>query len=149
MDIPQELIDDIAQNEVNTGDIYKITMSSVDGITSKDGYITRDKYFVVLGFDKQGNVYGGIVFNSKINQNLPPMIKQYHMPISAKDYPFLSYDSFLNCSQLMTTTSTHLMQGKKVGTIKTDDLELIRSTVCSYPNAVPYELKRFGLINEE
>lgn len=146
MDIPQVLIDDIVQNEVGAGDIYKITMSLTDGITLKDGYKTRDKYFVVLGFDPQGNVYGGIVFNSKINQNLPPIIKQYHMPVSAKDYPFLSYDSFLNCSQLMITTSTRLMQGEKVGTMNINDFELIRRTVCSYPNAVPYELKRFGLI---
>ncbi|WP_262503068.1 hypothetical protein [Prevotella melaninogenica] len=41
------------------------------------------------------------------------------------------------------------MKGEKLGTINTDDFDLIRSTVCGYPNAVPYELKRFGLINEE
>lgn len=43
MDIPQALIDDIVQNEVGAGDIYKITMSLTDGITLKDGYKTRDK----------------------------------------------------------------------------------------------------------
>lgn len=146
MDIPQALIDDVMQDEVRVGNVYKITMSQEDGITPKDGYDTRKKYLVVLGFDEQGNVYGGIVFNSKINQNLPPLIRQYHMPISAEKYSFLSHDSFLNCSQLMTTTSTRLMQGAKVGIIDDEDFELIRRTVCSYPNAIPYELKRFGLI---
>ena len=38
------------------------------------------------------------------------------------------------------------MKGEKLGCINTADFELICSTVCSYPNAVPYELKRFGLI---
>lgn len=146
MDIPQTLIDDVVSNEVQLGDVYKIEMSAEDGMNLKNGYDTRNKFFVVLGFDEQGNVYGGIVFNSKINQNLPTSIKNYHMPISAKDYPFLSHDSFLNCAEIFPATSTHLMKGEKLGTINTTDFELIRCTVCSYPNAVPLELKRFGLI---
>ena len=146
MDIPQRLINDVVQEEVNVGDVYKITMSLVDGIMPKNGYSTRDKYFVVLGIDEQGNVYGGIVFNSKINQNLPQIVKDYHMPISAENYSFLTHDSFLNCSQLMQTSSTRILQGNKVGTIKAEDFDLILKTVRSYPNAVPLELKRFGLI---
>lgn len=146
MDIPQELIDDVVSNDVQLGDVYKIEMSVEDGMILKNGYDTRNKIFVVLGFDEQGNVYGGIVFNSKINQNLPTAIQDYHMPISAKVYPFLSHNSFLNCTKIFTATSTHLMKGEKLGTINTADFELIRCTVCSYPNAVPRELKRFGLM---
>ena len=146
MDIPQTLINDVVSNDVQLGDVYKIELSKADGIIPKNGYDTRNKFFVVLGFDEQGNVYGGIVFNSKINQNLPTSIKDYHMPISAKDYPFLSHDSFLNCTKIFTATSTHLMKGEKLGCINTAAFDLLCSTVCSYPNAVPYELKRFGLI---
>lgn len=146
MDIPQTLTDEAVSDEVRLGDVYKIELSKADGIIPKNGYDTRKKFFVVLGFDEQGNVYGGILFNSKINQNLPTLIKDYHMPISAKVYPFLSHDSFLNCTKIFSLTSTHLMKGEKLGTINTTDFELICSTVCSYPNAVPRELKRFGLI---
>ena len=146
MDIPQIPNDDVVSNNVQLGDVYKIEMSVEDGMKLKNGYDTRNKIFVVLGFDEQGNVYGGIVFNSKINQNLPTAIQDYHMPISAKVYPFLSHDSFLNCAQIFTANSTHLMKGEKLGTINTTDFELIRCTVCSYPNAIPLELKRFGLI---
>lgn len=146
MDIPQIPNDDVVSNNVQLGDVYKIELSRADGIILKNGYDTRDKFFVVLGFDEQGNVYGGILFNSKINQNLPTLIKDYHMPISAKDYPFLSHDSFLNCTKIFIATSTHFMKGEKLGCINTADFELICSTVCSYPNAVPLELKRFGLI---
>ena len=140
MDIPQTLIDEAVSDEVRLGDVYKIELSKADGIIPKNGYDTRDKFFVVLGFD------GGILFNSKINQNLPTLIKDYHMPISAKAYPFLSHDSFLNCTKIFSVTSTHLWKGEKLGTINTDDFDLIRSTVCGYPNAIPLELKRFGLI---
>ena len=146
MDIPQTLIDEAVSDEVRLGDVYKIELSKADGIIPKNGYDTRNKIFVVLGFDEQGNVYGGILVNSKINQNLPTAIKDYHMPISAKVYPFLSHDSFLNCAEIFPATSTHLMKGEKLGTINTTDFELIRSTVCSYPNAVPYKLKKFGLM---
>ncbi|EFN91249.1 hypothetical protein HMPREF9018_0944 [Prevotella amnii CRIS 21A-A] len=146
MDIPQTLIDKAVSDEVRLGDVYKIELSKADGIIPKNGYDTRDKFFVVLGFDEQGNVYGGILFNSKINQNLPTLIKDYHIPISAKAYPFLSHDSFLNCTKIFSATSTHLMKGEKLGTINTTDFELIRSTVCGYPNANPHKLKSFGLI---
>ena len=71
MDIPQELIDDVVSNDVQLGDVYKIEMSVEDGMKLKNGYDTRNKIFVVLGFDEQGNVYGGIVFNSKINYCCP------------------------------------------------------------------------------
>lgn len=146
MDIPQTLIDEAVNDEVRLGDVYKIELSKADGIIPKNGYDTRDKFFVVLGFDEQGNVYGGILFNSKINQNLPTLIKDYHMPISAKVYPFLSHESFLNCTKIFSVTSTHLMKGEKLGTINTTDFELICNTVCSYPDANPHKLKRFGLI---
>ena len=91
MDIPQTLIDEVVSDEVRLGDVYKIELSKADGIIPKNGYNTRNKFFVVLGFDEQGNVYGGILFNSKINQNLPTSIKDYHMPISAKAYPFARF----------------------------------------------------------
>jgi len=146
MDIPQTLIDEAVSDEVRLGDVYKIELSKADGIIPKNGYDTRDKFFVVLGFDEQGNVYGGILFNSKINQNLPTLIKEYHMPILAKDYPFLTHDSFLNCTKIFPATSTHLMKGEKLGTINTTDFELICNTVCSYPDANPRKLKSFGLI---
>lgn len=146
MDIPQKLIDDVVSDEVQLGDVYKIEMSRENGITPKNGYDTRNKYFVVLGFDDQDNVFGGIIFNSNINKYIPTNIKDYHMPISAKDYPFLSHNSFLNCTKIFSVTLMHLFKGKKIGTISTTDFELIHSTVCSYPDAEPRELKRFGLI---
>ena len=137
MDIPQTLIDEAVSDEVRLGDVYKIELSKADGIIPKNGYDTRKKFFLVLGFDEQGNIYGGILFNSKINQNLPISIKDYHIPISAKSYPFLLRDSFLNCTKIFPATSTHLMKGEKIGTINISDFELIRCTVCSYPNAIP------------
>lgn len=71
----------IAARTVKVGDVYEITMTEVNGIKPKPGDISRDKYFVVLGFDSEGVAYGGVIINSRINKNLPPHIKLYHMPI--------------------------------------------------------------------
>ena len=46
MDIPQTLIDDVVRNDVQLGDVYKIELSKADGIIPKNGYDTRDKFFV-------------------------------------------------------------------------------------------------------
>lgn len=48
MDIPQTLIDEAVSDEVRLGDVYKIELSRADGIIPKNGYDTRDKFFVVL-----------------------------------------------------------------------------------------------------
>ena len=146
MDLPESLINNTALENVKIGDVYYIEMSQTDGITPKDGYNTRDKFFVVLGFDCQGNIYGGVVINSNINQHLPTIVKQYHMPILCEKYEFLSYDSFVNCSQLMTATPAKLLQGDKVGEIQKEDINLIIATVCDYPNANKEKLRRFGLL---
>ena len=59
MDIPQTLIDEAVSDEVRLGDVYKIELSKADGIIPKNGYDTRDKFFVVLGFDEQGTEKSG------------------------------------------------------------------------------------------
>ena len=61
----------LASHTVRVGDVYEITMTEANGIKPKKGDSSRDKYFVVLGFDANGIAYGGVVINSMINKNLP------------------------------------------------------------------------------
>ena len=46
-------------------------MGKANGITPQGDYETRRKFFIVLGFDDEGNVYGGVVVNSRLNSRLP------------------------------------------------------------------------------
>ena len=78
----------LAARTVKVGDVYEITMTEANGIKPKPGDTSRDKYFVVLGFDSEGVAYGGVIINSQINKNLPAHIKMYHMPIKQSKYPF-------------------------------------------------------------
>lgn len=51
------------------GQIFRIKADESNDITPKAGMLFRPKYFVVMGFDSQGNVYGGVVFDSEINRD--------------------------------------------------------------------------------
>ncbi len=87
----------LAEKTVKIGDVYEITMTEANGIKPKPGDESRDKYFVVLGFDSSGAAYGGVIINSHINSNLPGYIKMYHMPVKQSKYPFYMYYSFVDC----------------------------------------------------
>ena len=54
---------------IEIGQIYRIKADERNGITPKSGMTFRPKFFVVMGFDNQGNIYGGVVFDSEINRN--------------------------------------------------------------------------------
>lgn len=146
MNLLEDVVDRPMNQAVQVGNVYKIAMTSEEGITPKYGYTTRDKYFVVLGFDDRGNVYGGVVVNSKINPNLPSTVTDYYMPLSKKDYPFLQYDSFVNCSQLKMAHVNKLAAATMVGGISTEDLDIIKGTVVESPNETRIRLKQFGLL---
>lgn len=57
-------------NQLNIGDVHYVEMDESNGITPRDGYNTRRKYFIILGFDNRGNAIGGVVINSKINTRM-------------------------------------------------------------------------------
>ena len=146
MDIPGNVLETIVKATVKVGDIYLIEMDAADGITPKGEDQTRNKFFVVLGFDGEGNAYGGVIINSRINQRMDQTIKDYHMPIKCTRYPFLRYDSFVNCLQLKTTPTSKLTAGKYVGKMAEDDLQLVIGTLRESPREKKARLKRFGII---
>lgn len=61
---------DWASCMVKVGDVYEMTMTEANGIKPKGGDSSRDKYFIVLGFDSNGTAYGDVIINSRINRNL-------------------------------------------------------------------------------
>lgn len=75
-----EQLSRLASRTVKVGDVYEMTMTEANGIKPKAGDFSRNKYFVVLGFDPNGVAYGGVIINSQINRNLPAHLKIYHSP---------------------------------------------------------------------
>ena len=139
--------DKIAQDIIEIGDIHFLKqLDESNGITPKKGDSSRDKFFVVLGFDEDGNVLGGVVVNSKINYRLPDYITNYMMPVTVEQLPFLKYNSFIDCSQLKTSERSKFTRNTYRGSIPDKDmLELIMNTVKESPTANRKQLREFGI----
>lgn len=44
--------DELWQSSINIGDVHLLKLVPINGITPKNGDPTRNKFFIVLGFDK-------------------------------------------------------------------------------------------------
>lgn len=138
-------IKSITQKSIEIGNVYRIQMDKSNGIIPKPGDTSRNKFFVVLGFDEEGNIYGGVIINSNINQRVPDSVKDWQMPIKQSKYKFLDYDSFVDCSKLKCTSIDKFGKWQFIGIILQEDIELIIGTIKESPNETPEHLALFGL----
>lgn len=120
-------------------------MNQKNGIIPKKGDDSRNKFFIVLGFDSEGNIYGGLIINSNINQRVPQAIKDWQMPIKCAKYAFLEHDSFVDCSRLKCASIEKFNAWKFLGFVDLEDVELIIGTIKESPNETPERLAMFGL----
>ena len=146
-DILEDVGDKLAQDKIKVGNVYLINLDQRNGITPKNGDLTRDKFFIVLGFDNEGNVIGGLVINSKINYNLPSSVTDYQLPIKVEQCPFLKYNSFVNCSKIIVANKAKFTKNTYRGEISDPEfIDLLINTVKESPTVNTKLLKRFGLI---
>lgn len=141
----EEELSRLAARTVRIGDVYEMAMTEVNGIRPKAGDAFRDKYFIVLGFDSSGVAYGGVVINSRINRNLPAHLKMYHLPIKQSKYPFLRYDSFVDCVRLKMAYPQKFGEWNYLGEIDECDVDLIIATVKESPAESEERISLFGL----
>ncbi len=141
----QEDKDSLATSSVKIGNVYLIKMDEQNDITPKDGDSYRLKYFIILGFNKEDNEYGGVVINSDINRHLPPYIQQLHIPIGCREYAFLRYDSYINCAQIKPVSGHTFDKWSFQGKIQQVHLNKIIATLQSNPMKNKAQLARYGL----
>lgn len=142
-----DLADELTQNSINIGDVHLLNLDQNNGITPKSGDTTRNKFFIVLGFDNEGNVIGGLVINSKINYKLPPSVTDYQLPVSVEQFPFLEHNSFINCSIIIVAKRSKFNKTTYRGEISdTEMMELIINTVKESPTVNKMQLKEFGIV---
>lgn len=99
-----------------------------------------------MGFDNEGNIYGGVVINSRINDRIPVALQDLQMPIRKSAYPFLDHDSFVDCSKLMVVRAETFAQWEFKGIISQDDIELISGTLRESPLVTAATLARFSIL---
>lgn len=146
-DLLGDMADELTQNSINIGDVHLLNLDQNNGITPKSGDTTRNKFFIVLGFDNDGNVIGGLVINSKINYKLPPSVTDYQLPVSVEQFPFLEHSSFINCSKIIVAKRSKFNKTTYRGEISdTEMMELIINTVKESPTVNKMQLKEFGIV---
>ena len=146
-DLLGEMADKLTQDNINIGDVHLLNLDQNNGITPKNGYATRNKFFIVLCFDNEGNVIGGLVINSKINPNLPTSVTDYQLPVTVEQFPFLEHDSFINCSKIIVAKRYKFNKTTYRGEISdVGMMELIINTVKESPTVSKKQLKLFGII---
>ena len=140
-----EQVAKLANDTVEIGSVYIINLGEENGIHPTPGYDTRRKFFIVLGYDA-GTLYGGVVINSNINTNIKGQIIAQHLPIHASTYPFLQYDSFVDCLELKIVKVETFNTWKYQGKIGKSDISQIIQTICASPIESKIRLRKFGLI---
>lgn len=143
--LDNDSVKNIARSTIKIGDVFRIKMNRQNGIIPKKGDESRNKFFIVLGFDSDGNIYGGVIINSNINQRVPQSIKDWQMPIKCSKYAFLEHDSFVDCSKLKCASADKFDTWQYLGFIALEDVRLIIGTIKESPNETPERLAMFGL----
>ena len=143
--LKDDVINSIASQSVEQGNVYRIELDRSNGVVPKHGDASRNKFFIVLGYDSSGFVYGGLVINSAINKSLNYRLQQLMMPISASQYGFLSHNSFVDCTKIMTVNTGKFLQWKYLGRLNDEDVELAIGTLEDSPLIKNETLKRFNL----
>ena len=137
---------------IHEGEVFRMHLGDEEDVKGKnpedDG---RNKFFIVLGHDAEGNALGFVLINSEINASLSVKRKDMHYPLYAKAYPFLDgKNRFVDCSDFKIISQKKFTKlfGSQTskGQIDTNDLEYIKNAVATYEDASPKLLKRFGLI---
>ena len=109
-------------------------------ITPKGEDEYRDKFVIILGKDKDC-YFGVLIINTKLGYP-----ESEHYPIKGENYKFLSYTSYVNCSQIKHIDAKTMLSGDKKDTVNNTDLELIRECVKNSKLITPKDKKRYGLI---
>jgi len=134
------------------GSVFRMHLGKEEKVRGKKpGDDGRNKYFVTLGQDSEGEMIGLVLIDSEINAFLPQCRKDAHLKVSASKYGFLDgKDRFVDCSDFKMMRrerfSAMFNASSMKGHIDKEDMARIRSAVASYEDASPKLLKRFGLL---
>lgn len=125
------------KHRIEVGNVYRIPLGRKDGLTVAQEDELRSKYFIVIGIDSEGTIYGGLLISSKPPKNVPLTISMYQYPVKAEKNCFLNWDSWINC--------THIYQApQNKQAINTKEIEFICNGNIDKVNYEPYNGKVYN-----
>lgn len=152
--LPKDKLADVVTSVVEEGDVYRMKLDAREEIVGKDGAESRNKYFIIVGHDSEGNALGFFVVDTVVNPCLPLARREKHLKIEASKYAFLEgVDRYVDCSDFKVIQKgrfTDLFSADKAkAKIAADDIAKIKQEAVTYRNANKARLKRFGLMTDE
>lgn len=144
----------LVDSAVSEGDVYRMHLGEEEDVKAKHkGDDGRNKYFIVLGHDCEGNAIGLVLINSNINACLPQKRKDMHYELSPDKYAFLNgRKRYVDCSDFKVIAKNkfaRLFGGSAKGKIEDEDLRLIRQAVATYEDTPKVMIRRFSLIQND
>jgi hypothetical protein len=139
------------ESTIKVGSVYRMKLTPAEGVIPKNiEDKSRNKYFVVVGFDEVGNAIGFVLINTDINPNLTEEVKLLHYPILHKNYPFLeNTNRFVDCNKIKRITrekfNSLFSPDSETGQLNEEDLQYIFSTIKESPTVTTKELLKYGI----
>lgn len=150
--LSQSSLQNLIDASIQEGAVYRMRLGKDEGVKGKEATDdSRNKYFIVIGEDTEGNAIGFVLIDTEINKNIPQRRKDAHYLILAKDYEFLEgKDRYVDCSNLKIISHekfSSLFNKQTIkGTMKEKDINMIKKYLRLYKNIPVALLKRFGLL---
>lgn len=146
-----ESMENLTASQAVEGSVFRMHLGTEEDVKGKNPEDEgRNKYFVVLGHDSEGNAIGFVLIDTNINQNLPKKRRDAHYRILSSNNAFLNgVDRYVDCSDFKVISKKRFAvlfgKDKAKGTIDTASLSVIKEITANYEDASPKLLKRFGL----
>lgn len=128
----------LVTSSLSEGEVFRMHLGDEENVKGKNsGDDGRNKYFIIIGHDSEGNAIGFVLIDTQINPYLPDKRKDMHYPLSAKKYTFLEgINRFVDCSDFKIISNKKFTElfGKDSlkGRIQADDLSYIKTAVAEY-----------------
>lgn len=137
---------------IQPGSVFKMTLFPKDGVTPKnEGDVSRTKYFVVIGKDKDSILVGSLLINTDVNINMVRAIAPYQHCIYPKDYAFLGDKyRYIDCYRIKELQFSQIIEsGEYIGTISEFDLSKAIDLTNASPVNRPQTLIKFGVYKDK
>lgn len=136
---------DIANFNLEVGNVIKCFTSHTNP--------PKEKRFVILGVNENGDYVGFVFINTNVNFNIinSQELLDLQYPVKNKSNDYLDHDSFIDCSELFEFDRQTLYEllikepERALGKVSPEDLEILFGLVKSSPIIEPKILKKYKL----
>lgn len=142
---PEGIKQEIANFNLEIGNVIKCFISHTNP--------PKEKRFVILGINDEGNYVGSVFINTNVNFNIinSQELLELQYPIKNQANDYLDHDSFIDCSELFEFDRQSLYDllmkepERALGKVLPEDLEKLFTLVKSSPIIEPKILKKYKL----